>query len=934
MISDLIVGDGLDTINWDHHSEIGSSEMRERDESIDTGTLVHTISELGTSETLNFNLLKSVLPRSIAEEYLSRPFVDLPNTRNLAMPLYRQVLFSLANNFAGFDGADMEKIIRFLQKETDQGLFQLICRDLRYSSRATAQSVFKGAIEIGDARLIDLLLREKSIGIDLNRLRCCGGYTPIERASLLRHKDVIKVLLRHKADVNRTYAGRDLWLEGALECAVGDIKEYTRVDPQIFQMLLKAGGDLSEFSLANLIQRRDEEFVSLLMSANAHKNVAKWSRSGTFIKAIRFLDDRTALAVIRIMLEIRADLNFCFEWHIYTQDNGPLTLIDAAAERGSVEMIQILLRSGALMTYKTFLFAIMSGNLILIRLLLDRGANMNSHHVKHSMRGKTGINFLTTPLAEAIRLQDAEIIELLERYGVVKLDDQEQFLAAIIAASEVGNISWIERLVQLGGQARMMDLGIALEIAVDNGQVEIATMLIDAGAYLDERLDLSSTPLIQALTQRNAALVHLLLEAGALPDNRYHGKTLSTAVEWGDSSIVETLMLAGAAINPTGDKEEAPLTLAANRQDHALVKLLLDNGAVINTGRPNDPYPDSIGSALEAALRNEDITMAGYLLDRGAEPHDTYAMGKAMAESPQFFDLVLEKHRIRYPVIHAKFGCNALRWAIKLGDEHAIKTMLERGLDTNSLTMWPEDEKMISPFGYAIYDSTVEVMELFLQRGCNPNTIVADCRVYTYRSTALQAAIDTRNVSKVKLLHRYGADVNFPPPSRARFTPLQEAAKIGSTDMVELLIRLGAEVNAPAAQRGGGTALQLAAIEGYIPVASLLLDFQADVNAPASKVNGRMALEGAAEYGRLDMLQLLLNAGAGNEGRDQGQFTRAKELAEDRGYNHITDFLDDYLRRKGQGAEPVVLTDRVEDNLGNWDLDWGVDGMDMVPMVW
>ena len=147
--------------------------------------------------------------------------------------------------------------------------------------------------------------------------------------------------------------------------------------------------------------------------------------------------------------------------------------------------------------------------------------------------------------------------------------------------------------------------------------------------------------------------------------------------------------------------------------------------------------------------------------------------------------------------------------------------------------------------------------------------------------------------------------------------------------MVDLLVRHGAEVNAPAAQRGGGTALQFAAIEGYIPVACLLLNFQANVNAPASKVNGRTALEGAAEHGRLDMLQLLLKAGAGSVGTDQGQFERAKALADDQGHTHIIDFLEDHLRRRRREDEPALLGDGIDDNLGMCDPNQWVEGIDV-----
>ena len=738
--------------------------MQGRDKSVDAGTIVGTTSELSTPTSLDFTTLKSVLPQSLAEEALPYLPVDLSSSRDFAMPYYQQILYSLANDFAGLKDTDVKGVICFLQKAANQRLIQLICSDARYSSRAIAHSIFKGAIELGDATLIDLLLNERSLGIDVNRLWCCiegDRYTPIERASLLRYEEAIKVLLRHKADVKRTRPGRHI-LRGALDCAVGRVygvnKEYARVDPQIFQMLLNAGGDLLDPTLLWLIHRGDGEFFSLIMSANAHKNVANWTKQGIFIDAIRFLDDQTALNVIRVMLNSRANLNFRIGR--VGIDIDPTTVIDAAARYGNVEMIETLLRSGASVTDETLTFAIMSGNPILVRLLLDRGANINSHHC--TSHRSTWLNHSqdttmeTTPLAEAIRLQNTEIIGMLERYGAVDLDDEVQSSAAIIAAAEVGDISFIERLVQLGGQVGMTVPNLALGIAVKNGRLEAVAMLIDAGICMDPWNRSQKSPLMEALTRRDAALVHSLLDADTLPDHpHYPGHTLSMAVEWGDLSIVKTLILAGAAINnPAGDAD-APLTLAAKRQDHALVKLLLDNGAAINGDCLRTHSMDIIGSALEAALSNEDISLASYLLDRGADPLETQALGKAMAESPQFFDLVLEKHRMKYPVLQARFGCYALMHAIEVGDENAIRKMLERGLDAESLTIRSQDYIMQSPFGYAIDNSTVEVMELFLERGCSPNSIVAEPPNYTDRQTALLAAVETRNVSKVKLLHRY-----------------------------------------------------------------------------------------------------------------------------------------------------------------------------------
>ena len=393
----------------------------------------------------------------------------------------------------------------------------------------------------------------------------------------------------------------------------------------------------------------------------------------------------------------------------------------------------------------------------------------------------------------------------------------------------------------------------------------------------------------------------------------------------------------------------SPLKYAVKRKKHALVDLLLEAGATIDSDNRNSEC------ALDVALRIGDISMACTLLEWGADPTDTKVLGKAMVESPQFFDLFLEKHRLKYPVNRAKFGGNALIQAIQLGDKDTLRKMLDRRLDACSLVVGLEGRLLTheefgswSPFGYAIGNSTVEVIELFLQTGCNPNSIVFEINHHqylrssgyhkevSYRSTGFLAAIETRSVSKVKLLYKYAADVNFPAHTSVKHTPLQKAAAVGSTEIVEFLFRLGADVNAPAARGEGGTALQLAAIRGYIPVACQLLNYQADVNAPASKVNGRMALEGAAEHGRLDMVQLLLNAGAGNQGKDLAQFERAKALANDQGFTYIADLLDDYLQRRKQADEPAMLAvaDRVDEDFGMCYPNREVEDTDIDPTVW
>ena len=200
--------------------------------------------------------LKLVMPKLIADEQI------LPSSRFLASndqifksPLHRQILFSVANNFAGLSTFPIGDIMLILQRETTEKLYQMVRSARGPASRAIIQNIFKAAIESGDARIVDLLVRENKIDIRVNeQFLVAGGhrYTPIERATALRHEAVVRNLVHHGADVNKTDAcklRRDgEQLDGALDhavCSIRDDKMCLDIHPRLCLMLLEAGANIS-----------------------------------------------------------------------------------------------------------------------------------------------------------------------------------------------------------------------------------------------------------------------------------------------------------------------------------------------------------------------------------------------------------------------------------------------------------------------------------------------------------------------------------------------------------------------------------------------------------------------------------------------------------------------------------------------------------------
>ena len=878
-----------------------------------SNSTTHIFANAWTPDTSVLSALESVVPQPVVDESLHGFPLTLLDIRVFTSPLHRQILCSMANNFAGLDGLPIQDIIHFLQKESNEKLYRTVRSAQGYTARAIIQSIFKAAVEVGDAGVVDILVRENPADIKINERSCIVDgtkYTPIEKAIQLQHEELVEIFLSHGVEVNGALdlaakvSPRESWANEAIPC-----------HHRIFRKLLEKGGQLGESTLIDLVIKNGELAV-LIISAQARKNAVQWCRWGVFSAAIMFLDDHLSMKIIEIMLECGVDLNHDVdERSSRMYDNYSYRVVDMAAQRGQLPIVDLLLKSGASLTGNTLPCAVKSQNRDLIRLLLESGADINS----------IGSLEITT-LSVAIELRDDDMIRFLEDQGAVINHSEEHCSAAVRAAFQAGNIQLIERLIQLRGRVSPEDLGCALLIATIDGRDEDVEKLIDAGADVDcyycNSFESKGPPLYEVLKQRKESLALSLLNADADPD--CFNAPFHLAVEWGNRSVIKAFIFAGVDVNRYEDKDTA-LTIAVKRHDLELLKLLLASGAEIN----KTPTP------LEAAAEMGDKDMAQYLINQGADPNDSRALEWSFEKNQELFDLLCQTYRKRYSSTPGIFGTSILMNTIESENHDAIKLMLQSGVNPEAMSrpkadrsglgtdlfcrFWGSLQK-ISALGYAIVRQKENITEDLLQQGCDPNGIVLE--VYGYREPAIVAAIGTQKLSMVELLINYRAKVNFPTFRSIRRTPLQKAAEVGDIKIVTLLINNGADVNAPAAHAGGGTSLQLAAIGGYISVACRLLNHKADVNAPGSKINGRTALEGAAEHGRLDMIRLLLNAGAGSRHGDEGQVANAIALARENQFYYICDLLESHFhRREGQDSGPEILLDDSHDDLREWNLE-------------
>jgi ankyrin repeat protein len=183
--------------------------------------------------------------------------------------------------------------------------------------------------------------------------------------------------------------------------------------------------------------------------------------------------------------------------------------------------------------------AILSGDMNMIKLLVDKGADINA----------------TSALTTAIIMDNIEAVKLFLEHG-----------ASVNSPDEVGTT--------------------ALHHAVETGQIQMVKLLLEHGANIDAKDELDETPLhsfihLPWLVEPNLLEVaKLLLDKGANPNTISHGKPLlNDAVDYREEEFVKLLLEKGANVNSKDAKGNTPLQIAVKSNKQSMIQLLMKYGA-------------------------------------------------------------------------------------------------------------------------------------------------------------------------------------------------------------------------------------------------------------------------------------------------------------------------------------------------------------------
>ncbi|KAI5777257.1 ankyrin repeat-containing domain protein [Geopyxis carbonaria] len=717
-----------------------------------------------------------------------------------------------------------------------------------------------------------------------------------------------------------------------LECVTP--KELIVAMSQFFSTHLQTIEVFSRMLLSRALKNCKSELVEFLLCTGIDPNQPlPRLEHGLFeylLPLYRAVDSQDILSA-KHLLAAGADPNICY-------DQPPLFW---AIRKNDIEMARLLLDHNAKIEpaenflnslyWPSLQGAVLSENLALTKILLERGANVNAPAANYDDKNKSCTTLLQMISCKSSIPEDkiCSIASLLLDNGAEinapakfcsfnfdkhLLADEESGFTALQAAVSSKNQKLVAMIIDAGADIHAPPSILPdgkmgrnlLHRAVAAGNYQMVCSLVSRGADVNE-LDESScrvhvaynckTALQEAVAQGKPSIIKLLLESGA----KVHmpGWSLFSIAALVDGcnqkQIVKALVEAKVDIN-VYDEGDPPLVAASSQGNMDLVKFYLDLGANID-------FKSIEGTALWMATNRKDAKLVWFLLKSGADVNISSSgrsspLEKAISmRNPEIISLLLDNGA------DVDENRAILEKAVFFGDLDIVRMLLERNVKINHFQRKSSKTRTINPLSWAALNGDASMVRTLLSAGADVNGICEFVIRELYSSLRRDNKFSTTpslflgEDFRLSLSSEVGSLLGDIPTCATAlsvaanrgnteffeiileagadvngtigqsWTPLQAAVEHGNMRIIRRLLESGADIDAPACPTGGRTALQMAAVKGNSQLVKILLDKGAKVNAPAARMQGVTALQGAAIFGYLNIVAMLLQHGADPNGK-------------------------------------------------------------------
>ena len=415
----------------------------------------------------------------------------------------------------------------------------------------------------------------------------------------------------------------------------------------------------------------------------------------------------------------------------------------------------------------------------------------------------------SAPLADAAEKMDRSSIRALIGQRVAVDAPQVDGMTALHWATYHDDLQIAEVLVRAGANVNVANrYGVTpLSLACTNGNGALVELLLKAGADPNAALPGGETPLMTAARTGTLASVRALLSRGVSVDSKdeRRGQTaLMWAVAEGHAAVVQELIDAGADFRARLTSGFTPLLLAVREGRIDVARVLLKAGADVNETIPVDGprrrgyggrLPPAGATALLVAVMNGHFELAAHLLDASANSN---------ADLPGYTPL----HAIT-AVRKPGIGDNdpAPEGSGNMTSIELVRKLAAKGANLNAaMTKRPNlnntrlNELGATPYFLAALTADAELMRTLATLGANPllpnadnSTPLMAAAGLATRSPGEDAGTESEVLEAVQVALDLGADVNAVDNNGE--TAMHAAAYKNLPKVVKFLAAKGARID-------------------------------------------------------------------------------------------------------------------------------------------